>query len=118
MTRKLKEQQGEFSPPTVKQHLAALPMLFDWLVTGHIIDVNPRPCRARPQVRRQERQNSRAGSRRITRTARQHPRRQKDQAPAWYGNGGTRSYRLAGSSLDRVGGLHLRPRQRRSADEG
>ena len=29
------------SPPTVKQHLAALRMLFDWLVTGHVIDVNP-----------------------------------------------------------------------------
>jgi len=37
----VKELQGQFSPPTVKQHLAALRMLFDWLVTGHIIDVNP-----------------------------------------------------------------------------
>ncbi len=27
--------------PTVKQHLAALRMLFDWLVTGHVIDSNP-----------------------------------------------------------------------------
>jgi len=25
----------------VKQHLAALPMLFDWLVTGRVLDVNP-----------------------------------------------------------------------------
>ena len=37
----VKELQGQFSPPTVKQHLAALRMLFDWLVTGHVIDVNP-----------------------------------------------------------------------------
>ena len=37
----VKELQGQFSPPTVKQHLAALRMLFDWLVTGHIIDTNP-----------------------------------------------------------------------------
>ena len=37
----VKELQGEFSPPTVKQHLAALRMLFDWLVTGHVLDVNP-----------------------------------------------------------------------------
>ena len=37
----IKELQGKFTPPTVKQHLAALRMLFDWLVTGHIIDVNP-----------------------------------------------------------------------------
>ena len=41
----VKELQGEFSPPTVKQHLAALRMLFDWLVTGHVLDVNPpTPC--------------------------------------------------------------------------
>jgi site-specific recombinase XerD len=37
----IKELQGRFTPPTVKQHLAALRMLFDWLVTGHIIEVNP-----------------------------------------------------------------------------
>jgi integrase/recombinase XerD len=30
-----------FSKPTVKQHLAAIRMLFDWLVTGGIITVNP-----------------------------------------------------------------------------
>lgn len=27
--------------PTVKQHLAAIRMLFDWLVVGHIIEANP-----------------------------------------------------------------------------
>ena len=37
----VKDLQGEFSPPTVKQSLAALRMLFDWLVTGHVLDVNP-----------------------------------------------------------------------------
>jgi site-specific recombinase XerC len=37
----VKELQGQFSPPTVKQHLAALRMLFDWLVTVHVIDANP-----------------------------------------------------------------------------
>jgi len=37
----VKELQGDLAPPSVKQHLAALRMLFDWLVTGHIIDVNP-----------------------------------------------------------------------------
>src|SRR5260370_25192243 len=37
----VKELPGELAPPSVKQHLAALRMLFDWLVTGHIIDVNP-----------------------------------------------------------------------------
>lgn len=29
------------SAPTVKQHLAAIRMCFDWLVTGHIVNVNP-----------------------------------------------------------------------------
>ena len=36
----VKELQGEFSAPRVKQHLAALRMLFDWLVPGHVLDVN------------------------------------------------------------------------------
>jgi site-specific recombinase XerC len=33
--------QAELSKPTVKQHLAALRMLFDWLVVGHVLEVNP-----------------------------------------------------------------------------
>jgi site-specific recombinase XerD len=37
----VKELQGEFTAPTVMQHLAVLRMLFDWLVTGHVLDVNP-----------------------------------------------------------------------------
>jgi len=34
------EGQG-LSKPTVKQHRAALRMLFDWLVVGHVLDTNP-----------------------------------------------------------------------------
>jgi site-specific recombinase XerD len=37
----VKQLQDDVSPPTVKQTLAALRMLFDWLVTGHILEVNP-----------------------------------------------------------------------------
>jgi len=37
----IEELLQALSKPTVKQHLAALRMLFDWLVVGHIIDVNP-----------------------------------------------------------------------------
>jgi len=37
----VKELQGQLAPPTVKQHLAALRMLFDWLVTGHVMEMNP-----------------------------------------------------------------------------
>jgi site-specific recombinase XerD len=29
------------APPTVKQHLAAIRMLFDWLVTGQVLTMNP-----------------------------------------------------------------------------
>ena len=32
---------GELAKPTVKQHLAAIRMLFDWLVVGHVLEVNP-----------------------------------------------------------------------------
>jgi len=36
------EQLGrEMSPPSVKQHLACIRMLFDWLVTGQVIPLNP-----------------------------------------------------------------------------
>jgi len=31
----------DFEKPTVKQHLAAIRMLFDWLVTGGVLAVNP-----------------------------------------------------------------------------
>ncbi|SRR6266545_5966351 len=34
-------EQHRGSRPTVKQHLAAVRMLFDWLVTGQIVPVNP-----------------------------------------------------------------------------
>jgi site-specific recombinase XerD len=31
----------EFEKPTVKQHLAAIRTLFDWLVTGQVVATNP-----------------------------------------------------------------------------
>jgi len=37
----IKGLEGQFTPPTVKQHLAALRMLFNWLVTGHVMETNP-----------------------------------------------------------------------------
>jgi site-specific recombinase XerD len=33
--------QETASKPTVKQHLAAIRMLFDWLITGQVLAVNP-----------------------------------------------------------------------------
>ncbi|MGH9511372.1 MAG: tyrosine-type recombinase/integrase [Terriglobales bacterium] len=37
----IEELQRTHSKPTVKQHLAALRVLFDWLVVGHTVNVNP-----------------------------------------------------------------------------
>ena len=36
-----KQLRKRIAVPTVKQHLAAIRMLFDWLVTGHVIETNP-----------------------------------------------------------------------------
>jgi site-specific recombinase XerD len=37
----IEQLQGERSAPTVKQHLACIRMLFDWLVVGQVIPSNP-----------------------------------------------------------------------------
>src|SRR3984957_5894648 len=37
----VEELQTTRSSPTVKQHLAAIKMLFDWLVIGQVVEVNP-----------------------------------------------------------------------------
>ena len=37
----IERQTQALSAPTVKQHLAAIRMLFDWLVTGQIVATNP-----------------------------------------------------------------------------
>ena len=46
----IEELGQEKSKPTVKQHLAAIRMLYDWLVVGQIVPVKPRPCRSRSQA--------------------------------------------------------------------
>jgi integrase/recombinase XerD len=37
----IEQLQGERSAPTIKQHLACIRMLFDWLITGQVVRVNP-----------------------------------------------------------------------------
>lgn len=37
----IEQLQGRLSAPSVKQHLAALRVLFDWLVVGQVIPMNP-----------------------------------------------------------------------------
>lgn len=41
MELRLCGKRCQMSKPTVKQHLAAIRMLFDWLVIGHVMDTNP-----------------------------------------------------------------------------
>src|SRR3954447_21910210 len=37
----IQELKGRLATPSVKQHLAAIRMLLDWMVTGQVIRVNP-----------------------------------------------------------------------------
>ena len=37
----VQELKGRLATPSVKQHLAAIRMLFDWLVTGQVLPLNP-----------------------------------------------------------------------------
>src|SRR3954462_7411243 len=37
----VRELKTRLSDPSVKQHLAAVRMLFDWLVTGQVVPMNP-----------------------------------------------------------------------------
>ena len=37
----IKSMRGGFEKPSVKQHLAAIRMLFDWLVVGQVVATNP-----------------------------------------------------------------------------
>jgi site-specific recombinase XerD len=39
----------EYRAPTVKQHLAALRMLFDWLIVGQVVEQNPAAAVRRPK---------------------------------------------------------------------
>lgn len=41
MAAYIEQLQGRLSAPSVKQHLAALRVLFDWLVVGQVIPFNP-----------------------------------------------------------------------------
>ena len=41
MATYIEEMQGRYRAPTIKQHLAAIRRLFDWLVTGQVLPTNP-----------------------------------------------------------------------------
>jgi hypothetical protein len=74
----VKELQTEHSAPGVKQQLAAVRMLFDWLVTGQVVPMNPAAVRGPTRgawcaVARRRREFSRRSA--ITRFARLASRR-------------------------------------------
>ena len=108
-------QEGSFRPPTVKQHLAALRMLFDWLVTGHVLDVNPAHAVRGPKY------VVKKGKTPVL-TA-EEARELLDSIPIARNTRTAsgiraRARRLARSRPHRRHGLHLRAHQRRAQDEG
>jgi site-specific recombinase XerC len=50
--------QQEHSAPRVKQQLAAVRMLFDWLITVQVLPTNPAAGRARAEACGEERQDA------------------------------------------------------------
>ena len=93
-----------YRAPTVKQHLAAIRMLFDWLIVGQIF-AGPNPAAAvrGPKHVVKKGKTSGARRRRGEEAARQH-RRLDDRRPARPG-------------ADRAAGLHLRARLGGAAHE-
>ena len=88
------EQLGEqLSPPSVKQHLAAIRMLCDWLVVGQVIATNP----AAP-VR---------GPRHVVRKGKT-PVLTAEEARTLLDSIRRHGGRHAGSGVDRAHGLHVR----------
>jgi hypothetical protein len=111
--------QDRLTPPTVKQHLAALRMLFDWLVIGHVIDVNPAHAVRGPKyiVRKGKTSVLTAEEARELLDSiplvRNVGRRRKGQGGITEAITG----RVARSRAHRGDGLQLRPHQRRARDE-
>ena len=58
----IEQLQHQVSAPSVKQQLAAIRMLFDWLVTGQIVPHNPASAVRGPEACRQDRQDAGARS--------------------------------------------------------
>ena len=65
----IEELQAAVQAPSVKQQLAAIRMLFNWLVTGQVVPTNPAARGTRPDTRRENRQNTSARSRRLAQAA-------------------------------------------------
>src|SRR5690242_13367883 len=91
-------QTRELAAPSVKQRLAAVRHLFDWLVTGQVVPTNPAASVRGPGPQRARRQDAGARPGRGAPAARQH-RRDHPGGPARPG-------------AERPYGPQLRPRRR------
>ena len=54
----IEARQKTHSAPDVKQQLAAVRMLFDWLITGQIVQLKSGRSRTRTEARREDRQDA------------------------------------------------------------
>ena len=99
-----KEMKETRHPQTVKQHLAALRMLFDNMVIGQIIPNNPATSVRGPKYSTKKRQDAGADGGR--------------DAAAFQGDRHQPPGRPAGSSVNRSDGLHVRKGERRHPHEG
>ena len=100
----IEELQAEVSAPSVKQQLAAIRMLFDWLVTGQVVPTNPAAAGARAEACRQDRQDAGARRRRMAQIAHIDP--------------GHEFARPARPGIDRHADLQFRADRRGLEDEG
>jgi hypothetical protein len=73
-------RQQTHSAPDVKQQLAAVRMLFDWLITGQVVPMNPGAAvRGRKHVV-EDRQDPGAGGGRVAQAARYDPDRHRPRS--------------------------------------
>ena len=105
------------SRPTVKQHLAAIRMLFDWLVVGQVLAINPAHAVRGPKhvVKRGKTPVlSEEQARRLLASVKVR----KTYLGGRDGKGSAAAGRSAGPRADRRDGLQLRPHQRGRCDGG
>jgi site-specific recombinase XerD len=57
----VEELQEKHGAPGVKQQLAAVRMLFDWLIIGQVVPTKPGRRRPRPEICGDDRQDAGAG---------------------------------------------------------
>ena len=100
----VEQLQENHGAPGVKQQLAAVRMMFDWLITGQIVPMNPAAAVRGPKHRRENRQDAGARRQRMAQAHRQHSDR--DCA------------RSARPRADRHPHLLFRPHHRSAAHEG